>query len=267
MAAYASDSIIGNYQAALNFSVLLSFFTIPISTVLFPAFSKIDPHTEPDLLRGIFASSAKYTVLALVPATMALMVLGPQMISTLFGERYSSAPFFLTMYVVSNLFAIVGSLSVGSFLAGVGETRMSMKQSIVTVSIGVPMASVMIPMLGVTGVILVTLSAGLPSMLWGLSFIWRRYKVKADLRSSAKILAASTIAATVTYATLNLIHLAEWIRLARAPMIGAITQSEINNLRVMLSGLGFFSKLANIPLTLTERVLSLRKQPRSARQV
>jgi len=272
LVANASDPVIGNYQAALNFSVLLSFFTIPISTVLFPAFSKIDPHQERDLLRGVFASSVKYTALVLVPATMALMILARPMISTLFRERYASAPFFLTLYIVSNLFAIAGSQSVGSFLAGVGETKMPMKQSILTLTIGLPLAFILIPTFGVTGVILAIISAGLPSMFWGLYFVWKRYKVKADFRSSIKILAASTIAAAVTYASLDFIYLAAWIRLVvglmiflaayvfTAPMIGAITQSEIDNLRTVLSGLGVISKIVNIPLLLIEKVSRMRMQ-------
>ena len=42
----ANNAMIGNYKIAVNFAILLTFFTAPISTVLFPAFSKIDPHTE-----------------------------------------------------------------------------------------------------------------------------------------------------------------------------------------------------------------------------
>lgn len=42
-----------------------------------------------------------------------------------------------------------------------------------------------------------------------------------------------------------------------APTIGAINQSDINNLRTMLSGLRIISKLINIPSTLAERVANL----------
>jgi len=266
MAFYCSDAMIGNYQAAAQFAVLLTFFTIPISTVLFPAFSKLDPQNEHKLLQTVFTSSVKYTAVLLVPATMAMIVLSKPMISTLFGEKWVYAPFFLTLYVIGNLFTIFGSLSLGNLLTGLGETKMLMKLSLLTLSLGIPLAFLLIPTLGIVGVILTSLSAGLPSMFCGLYWIWKRYEAKADFQSSTKIFIASAIAAMTTYLSLNFLNTADWMRLITggviflavyvltAPAIGAINQNDINNLRTMLSGLGIISKLINIPLSVAEKV-------------
>ena len=67
--------MMGNYYAASYFSVLLTFVSIPISTALFPVFSKLKPEKEPDLVKTVFASSVKYTAVLLVPATMMLITL------------------------------------------------------------------------------------------------------------------------------------------------------------------------------------------------
>jgi hypothetical protein len=48
--------------------------------------------------------------------------------------------------------------------------------------------------------------------------------------------------------------------LIAAPLIGAINQTDINNLRAMFSGLGIISKLLEIPLTLVEKQLKTRAQ-------
>jgi len=269
MASYCSDTMIGNYQAAAQFAVLLTFFTIPIATVLFPAFSKVDPQNEHELLQTVFTSSVKYTAVLLVPATMAIIVLSKPMISTLFGEKWVYAPFFLSLYVIGNLFTIFGSLSSGNLLTGLGETKILMKLSLLTLSLGIPLAFLLIPTLGIVGVILTSLSAGLPSMFCGLYWIWKRYEAKADFQSSTKIFIASAIAAITTYLSLNFLNTAEWIRLiiggiiflgvyiSIAPLIGAVSESDINNLRVMLSGLGIVSRLINIPLALAEKVAGL----------
>jgi O-antigen/teichoic acid export membrane protein len=269
MAFFCSDIMIGNYQAATNFAVLLTFFTFPISTVLFPAFAKLDPRNEHQLLRNVFTSSIKYTALLLVPATMAVMVMSNPMIGTLFGQKWTYAPFFLTLNVISNLFVGFGSIIMGSFLAGLGETKMQMKLSILTLSIGLPLAFLLIPTLGITGVILGSIFAGLPSMFLGLHWLWKHYEAKADFKSSTKIFIASAIAAIATYSFLTFLSVADWIELAiggtiflaayilTTPIIGAINQSDINNLRTMLSGLGIISKLINIPLALAERVANL----------
>jgi O-antigen/teichoic acid export membrane protein len=266
MAIHCADAMIGNYQVATQFATILTFFTTPISTVLFPAFSKINLQNENELLQTVFASSVKYTAILLVPATMAMMVLSKPMISTLFGEKWTYAPFFLTIYVISNLFSIFGSLSLGSLLAGIGETKTLMELSLITLICGVSMASILIPAIGIVGLILTSISAGLPSMFLGLYLVWKRYKARADLKSSSKILAASVIATVVTFLVLNFVASADWIELAvgglaflatylvAAPLTGAINPGDINNLRALFSGLGIISKLLNIPLTTMEKL-------------
>jgi O-antigen/teichoic acid export membrane protein len=265
------NAVIGNYQVAVNFAVLLTFLSVPISTVLFPMFAKLDPENERELVSNIFASSVKYTALVLVPATMAVMVLSKPMISTLYGDAYVDAPFFLTLYVVTNLLAVFGNLSLGSFLAGLGETRMAMKLGIVTMAFGLPAALILIPIYGILGVVVGSVISGIPSMLWGLWWVWKNYEAKADFKCSAKIFAASAIAAIITYASLNFISLAEWIKLVTgtaiflviyiftAPTIGAVTQTDINNLRSMFSGLGIISKIVHVPLEAAEKAVRAKK--------
>ena len=275
-----SNAMYGNYTVAVYFSVLLTFFTVPIATVLFPAFAKLDPQNEHELLRNVFTSSIKYTSILLVPATMAIMVLSGPMIGTLYGEKYVYGPFFLTIYVIGNLFAVFGSLSSGGLLSGLGETRILMKQSILTLAIGLPLGAVLIPMFGITGLIIASIFAGVPSMFWGLYWIWKHYKAKADFQSSAKILAASAVAALTAYLPTHFLNTANWIKLAigliifltvyilGAPILGAITQPDINNLRTMFSGMGIVSKIMSLPLNAAEKAAKAKsankKSPESS---
>jgi len=266
MAFFCSDAIIGNYKIATNFAVILTFLAFPISTVLFPVFSKVNPQSEHELLKTIFVSSVKYTVSLLIPATMAVMVLSKPMVGTLYGDKWTHAPFFLTLYVASNFTTVLGSLSLSSLLTGLGETKIILKMSIISLGFGLPLAFLLIPTLGVTGLIVATILYKVPSLFWGLNWLWKKYKVKIDFESSAKILTASTIAVATTYLFLNFLNAAEWTKLATggiiflavyiitAPPIGAITESDINNLRTIFSGLGSISKLINIPLSLIEKI-------------
>jgi len=270
MGSFCDLAMIGHYRIATNFAVLLAFFTIPISTVLFPAFSKLNASKEPQLLKTVFTSSVKYTALLLIPATLALMVLSQPIVSTIYAGKWSYAPFFLTLYVISNLFAILGNLSLGNLLIGLGETKMWMQLNILTLCIGVPLSFILIPTLEIVGVIICIVVAGIPSMFIGLNWIWKRYGTKADFTSSTKIFIASIIAALTTYLFLNVFTAVAWVTLSAgvilflavyliaAPVIGAINQTDINNLRSMFSGLGVLSKLLDIPLTLMEKPLKIR---------
>jgi O-antigen/teichoic acid export membrane protein len=262
--------MIGNFQTAANFTVLLTFLTVPIGTVLFPAFAKLDPQNEHELVKTVFASSVKYASILLVPATMAMMVLSGPMIGTLYGEKYVYGPFFLTIAVIGNLFVVVGSLSQSGLLFGLGETRMLMKQSITAIVVGVPLGFFLIPSLGLVGLIIANIFAGLPGLLWTLYWIWKHFKAKADFQSSAKILLASTIAALAAYLPTAFLNTANWIKLVigliifltvyvlGAPVIGAVSQADINNLRIMFSGLGIVSKIMGLPLKAAEKAAQAR---------
>jgi len=274
MAFFCSDLLIGNYQIAVNFAVILTFFTTPVLTVLFPTFAKLNPQNERQLLKTVFASSVKYTALLLVPVIMAVMVLSQPLVNTLFGDKWVYAPYFLTLYVLLYLFAAVGSLSAQSFLQGLGETKILMKQAVLKLILGIALALLLIPTFGIPGVIIGTFLAGIPSLVWGLYWIWKRYKVKVDFKSSTKIFAASAIAAIMAYLPLNFLATAELMRLIiggtvflgfylfAAPMVGAVDQTDINNLRTMFSGLGVISKLMNgllrVMAKLTETCIGLR---------
>ena len=270
IASYADNVMIGNYGIAVNFAVLLTFFTIPISTVLFPAFSKVDASGDPQLLKTVFSSSIKYTALLLVPAAMAIMVLSGQLIGTIYGDKWLYASFFLTLYAMNYVILIFGGLSNNSALIGLGATRVLLKLNAITIFVGVPLGFLVIPVFGIPGAIVVNVVAGLPSIFVGLYWSWKKYGLKADYKAGAKIFLSSGIAAFVTFLFVAFFSFAAWVMffagvlifllvyLTAAPLIGAINQTDINNLRAMFSSLGVVSKLLEIPLKFAEKPLALR---------
>lgn len=270
MAFYCTDVMIGNYQVAANFAMFLTFFTFPIVTVLFPVFSKLNPKRELKLLRILFASSVKYAAILLVPATMVTIILSEPMVGTLFGQKWLYAPSFLSLYIIDFFSILFGSFILDSFLSGIGETKILLKLSLIRLSLGIPLALTLISNYGIVGVILGSLFAGIPSLFFGLYWLWKKYNAKPDFKISAKIFLAAVIAALITYFLLNLLVTADWIKLVIggsvfstvyilvAPLIGAISQQDIKTLRTMFSGLRVISKIIDIPLSLAERVASFK---------
>ena len=52
-----NNSAIGNFGIASTFVVLITFFATPITTMMFPAFSKLNPHKDKDTLNNVFQFS------------------------------------------------------------------------------------------------------------------------------------------------------------------------------------------------------------------
>jgi O-antigen/teichoic acid export membrane protein len=261
------NTMIGNYKVALNFAVLLTFLTGPIGTVLFPLFSKVDSTNEKGILKTVFSSSVKYTILLVTPATMALIVLASPLIGTLYGNKYSFAPPFLALCVVFNLFSLLGWRSMGQFLPAVGETKLIMKMNLLALVISIPLAFILIPTYGIVGLILGPIISAIPSTFIGLYLSWKRYGVKADFISSGKIFIASLLASGTVYVFISFFHLAFWelflggivlfvcVYLISAPLIGAINRTDVKNLRDMFAGIGVISKILDVPLKIIERLL------------
>jgi O-antigen/teichoic acid export membrane protein len=282
MAVYAGDWMMGNYYAAAYFSVLLSFISFPIATALFPVFSKLNPEKELELMKTVFASSVKYTALLLVPATMVLITLSTPLINTLFPQsgimhslfianaapKFPYAPLFLAFSSLVNLLVLVGNISLGTFQAGIGKTSQVMKQSILSLVVGLPLAYLLVAYFysiggssfAVIGGIVGALIATTPNVAWGLYWSWKNYKVKADFRISAKIFASSALASVITYLFISFFSLPYWmtlvmgfivfmvVYLVSAPLIGAVNQADIDNFKAMFSSLGVVSKILNFPL-------------------
>ena len=293
MALYAPDEIMGNYWSSNFFLVLLTFFSVPISNALFPTFSKLNPKEEPKLLQTVFASSIKYTSILIVPTTLLVISLATPMVQTLFADKYPHAPLFLSLSAIISLLAVVGNISLGIFQTAVKETRQVMKQSLLSLGVGLPIGLLLAvstgmsgdPTLAVVGGIIGILIAHLPGTIWGLIWVWQHYHVRADFSSSAKILGASLLAAGLTFGFLTFflpfmsgyipfllaVTSRPWmmlvlgfalfliVYLTTSPLIGAINQAEINNFRHMFSGIPVVSKIVEIVLRLEERVLKLRR--------
>ena len=260
---------------------------------MFPAFSKLNPEKEPELVKSVFATSVKYTALLLVPATMVLITLSTPLINTLFPKdgilhslfvvnaapKFPDAPLFLSFSILVNLLVLVGNVSLGTFQTGIRQTGQVMKQSILSVIVGLGLGYFIVvfmydvggPTYAVIGGLLGSLIATVPNVAWGLHWCWRKYKVKVDFGNSARIFASSGLASVVTYMFISLLHLPYIIMLVSgfivflmvylisAPLLGAVNQGDIDNFKKMFAGLGIVSTLLAAPLVFMRKMCKMCK--------
>jgi O-antigen/teichoic acid export membrane protein len=188
LAIYATDALIGNYSLAVNFAVLITFFATPVKTMLFPAFSKLNPKKDSEDFKNVFKFSVKYGALLVVPVTFLLICLSQPAIFTLFGNQYDSSPMFLSLLAIPFLYSAFGFLSVTNLLNGQGQTRLNLKLTLLMVTIGFTLGSILISQFNVLGLIITTLVAEVPSLIIGLYWVRKNYDLTLDWISSVKIL-------------------------------------------------------------------------------
>jgi O-antigen/teichoic acid export membrane protein len=263
---YVTDNTaIGNYGIASTFVILISFFATPITTMLFPAFSKLNPQNDKQTLQNVFQFSVKYASLIVVPVAALVMCLAEPAVSTLFGQTYASAPLFLALLALTYVYTAFGSLSMGNFISSQGKTTFILYLTLISATIGLPTGYILIMQFGVIGLIVTSLVTGIPNTIISLYWIKKHYGLTVEWGSSLKILLSSGMAAISTYILILQLGFPSIIRLiigvifyafvlATATfLIKTINKSDIENLRAMVSDLGVFGKIVNGVLSFMQK--------------
>jgi O-antigen/teichoic acid export membrane protein len=265
---FVRPDLIGNYAIANTFVVLITFFTTPITTVLFPAFSKLDPQKDRETLKNVFQSSVKYASFFVVPVAFMVITLSQPGVLVLF-PKYTAAPFFLALLAINYLYTAFGSQSINSFVNGQGETRFYLKITVIQAAVGFPLGVILISRFGVIGLIVTALADGGPGLIVALHWIRKKYGVTVDWFSSIKILLSSATASAVTYGIISVTTFGDWIRLIVGAVIfivilvpvalltKTINRSDINNLRDMLTGFGLLRRPFNFLLNGIEKLMTV----------
>ncbi len=262
----ANNAIIGNYNLAQNFLVIIGFVATPISTMLFPAFSKLGGSKDGTMLASVFQSSVRYSTLFVMPVIAIVMALSGPGISTIFGHSYAQAPFDLSILAINYAFVAFGMFSMNSLINSQDEVKIKIELALVGVAMGVPLGLLTISRYGVLGMLITLIFDGVPSTIIGLIFLKKRYNATVNWAASGKITLSSAVAAFLSYFVVYLplhpviqliigivIFLFSYV--AMIILTRSVARFDMSNLREMTSSLGPVGKLADIVLTLIEKLL------------
>jgi len=273
MAIFVTDnSAIGNYSVATNFVVLITFFAAPVTTMLLPAFSKLDYRKEGGALQNVFQYSVKYASLIVLPVTTMVMSLAQPAINILFGDQYPLAPLYLALLALVYFYSAFGNLSISNLINSQGDTKFNLYLAALTVAVGFPISWVLVSQFGIIGLIATSTIVTLPSMFWSIRFIKRRYGISIDWESSAKMLFCAAITGIVTYFFVSWLPFNSIVQLILGVVeffavflliVGltrTLSSTDLENLRQMASGLGPLKKIINLVLALLEKFTPKPKQ-------
>jgi O-antigen/teichoic acid export membrane protein len=198
MVLYVGNPEIGSYGAALNFTFLISFLTVPIQTTIYPLFSRIK-RDSPNL-KNAYENAVKYSTLVALPGALALMGLSNPVIQTIYGDKFPGAALYLSIYMVTYIPIGVGSSCQMYLLNSQGETGVNMWKNVISLALGAPLAFLLIPRFGIIGLIASTIASGIIPTIYGHIWIKRHLKLMFEGKSSARIYLSSIVALVATVA-------------------------------------------------------------------
>jgi O-antigen/teichoic acid export membrane protein len=261
MVLYVVNTQIGNYSAALNFTIVVGFVTGSISIAIFPLFSKIragDPNLDYS-----YKIAVKYSSLFALPIAGALTSLSDPVIRVIFNDRFPFAASYLQIYMLTYIYVGLGSVATGDLLNGQGKTRINLRCMVITLLTGGPLALYLIPNYGIFGLILTLIISPLPSISYGLFWVKRNLGISPDWRSSAKIYSSVIISSGFTlifvWVQSNL-----WVRLFGGAAIFLVSyfvmirvlrvldSTDYEMIRMIVSDMGVLSRMVNRLIDLVE---------------
>ncbi|MEM3403438.1 MAG: oligosaccharide flippase family protein [Nitrososphaeria archaeon] len=265
LAFFVSNIEIGNFNVAVRLLTLVSVLVFPFVS-LFPAFSKVRPGSVE--LNHLFKMSVKYTALLIVPATVLVSVLARDVVFTLYGRIYTQAPIFLSISVLTYLYAGLGSIVIPHLLNGTSNTRLSLYSSVINFTVFLPLAYFLTSNYLVVGLVIAILISNTFSFAFCLWAAVRKVGVSFDFKSSSLIYLASILSVlpivfllpivqfphrVFALITFGLLFLFLYITLL--PVIGAISISDVETIRGLFKKFKFIGSLMEPVLDYELRLL------------
>jgi O-antigen/teichoic acid export membrane protein len=268
VAIYSDTFSIGNYSAAANFGVLITFFTLPVATTLFPLFSKLN-FEEDGSLKTIYQLSVKYVSIISLPIVAGMIALSEQIIAIVYPPNYHLASSFLVLFALNFTFIAMGRVGIANLLKSQGRTDVVFRSTLLNVLMGGILGFILIPRFGITGLLLSQLvtKAGLFYMLY---WTWQNYGFSFDWRSSLKILFSAGVSTISVISLLNLLNLRPWIEFILGGVLllsiyvmgivasKAVDLNDLNNLQRITVGLGPLTKFFKFLFDIIDYLVKLR---------
>jgi len=192
LAIFTTDAEIGNYNAASNFVALMAVLSVPITTTLLPAFSKLDSSTN-QKIKAFFKLANKYTALIIVPITFLIIIFSKEIVNVIYGSTYQSASLFLATFCLVYFLVGLGYFTLSSFYNGLGETKTTLKMSLLAFITLVFLSPVLTKTYSVLGLIVASLTTSTISTVYGSYIARKNFRLEFDTRQIIKIYLISAV--------------------------------------------------------------------------
>ena len=264
---FTSNMDIGNFKAAMNFTTLISIFSVPIITALLPAFSKLE--LDPEKAKKFFQLSLKYTSILILPVAILISIYSEEIIKTIYGESYAEASFLLSLITIQYLWVGLGNLVLPSFFNGLGETKINFKITIINSAILIVSAPLLTWLFRTHGLISAILISSFISSLYSLYIAKTKFEIRLEPRNIARIYLVSFIPIIPIIIFKNILPLTGLIQLILGcltysisyafliPLTKTITMNELNDIKLAFYHTRLLRTLTKPIFYCEEKILSL----------
>jgi O-antigen/teichoic acid export membrane protein len=237
---------------------------------LLPAFSKLENSSERKI-NAFFSHANKYTTLLVLPISLLLMVLSKEIVQTVYGAAFQSTPLFLTISCSTFLLVGIGHLTLSSFYNGLGQTKKTLKMSIITF-VALAIASPALTLaFGAVGLVCAVVVSNALGTIYGAYTARKSYQVSFDLRSTLKIygvagLSSAPLILLLVFPSSPIFRIivggSSYLLLyfTMLPLTSILSPSEVRTAVGLMQKTPFLAKIGKVMLNYQQTILRLRAQ-------
>ena len=264
LAIFTSDVDVGNFKAALNFVALLTALTGPVVMALLPAFSKLDK--DDDQVKTFFTLTTKYMSLLMVPAITIIIIFSKELIDIIYGTSFLSAAFFLSLSAIPFFLVSLGRFTLGSLFNGLGETKATLKMTLINFIVFISLAPLLTKTHNVPGLIIALLFSGSASTILGAYMAKTKFDAQPDYKNMVKIYVVASISALPALLTIHFLPLQPLLKVLVGsstylftyatiiPLVRIINGAELEGICQTINKIRLLKSLAKPLLTYTRKL-------------
>lgn len=226
LAFFTTDADIGNYKASTNFIALMAVLAVPITTALLPAFSKLTASTHHQV-KAFYQLANKYTTIIIIPITFLFLIFAHEIVEIVYGQTFQSAPLFLTIHSLLYLLVGLGYLVLPSLFNGLGETKTTLKMSLLTVVILVVLSPIFTQAYGVQGLIAALLLATTAGTTYGFAMARKHFHIEFDTHALPKVYLNSALSSILPLLILHFLHLPQLVTVTLGGLLYLFTYTTL----------------------------------------
>lgn len=209
---------VGLYQLALPVAALIGYVTNSIVPVLFPLITELNARKKSAELKSGITLLYKYLLVVTVPLVFVLFSFSDIIITILFGGEYVSVSPVLKVLSIAMLFSVITTIN-GFILSSLGKPEQIAKYMIYAAILNLCLNAALIPMIGIMGAAIATLSTFFLATLLSIYKIRSEVGFRFSIKNWMIIILSGGVAALVIDGLRRVIDLHVFIE---APIVIAI---------------------------------------------
>jgi O-antigen/teichoic acid export membrane protein len=205
----------------------------------------------------------------ILPIAILLIVYAQEAVEIIYGSGFELTAYILSLYMITYLLVGLGYNTLGSFFAGIGETKTNLKITIINSITLIVLAPLLTYSLKVTGIIIALILSSLVGTMYGLYTAKKSYGVKTDSKMLMQIYFVALVPILPIFGLKWMIVYSNFltmilgatiyfaIYLIMIPITGVITPTELEEVKKILEKIKFLNYLAKPILYCEERIFKV----------